>query len=65
MDQLNTFPTTGEVARQHELSEGQLNSILRRIQAIKPPIIGGRRRWRPEDVRSLEDYLARVRGLNQ
>jgi hypothetical protein len=59
--------TTGGVARRLSLelgillAEGQLQGILRRRPEIAPPLVRGRRRWRPEDVDTLRAYLARTR----
>lgn len=53
------LPQTGYVAQLFELSEGQLNGILRRRPEIKPPVARGRKRWRPEDIEALAEYLGR------
>lgn len=51
-------PTTGEVARRLGVSEARVQTVLRTTPAIRPPLVSGKRRWRPEDIRALEARLA-------
>lgn len=55
---LERLPTTGEVARSHGLAEGQLQALIRHRAELQPPLVRGRRRWRPEDVERLRAVLA-------
>lgn len=59
MHDLAKLPGTGDVARSLKppLTEAQVNAILRRRPEIRPPVVAGRRRWRPEDVAALEQHL--------
>lgn len=55
--------TTGEVAAFLDLSEVQVQAILRRRSHLRPPKDGsGRRAWRPEDIESLRAFLAERSG---
>lgn len=57
---LTQLPTTGEVARRLGVSEARVQTVLRTTPEIRPPLAGGKRRWRPEDVTALEARLAEL-----
>lgn len=50
---------TGEVAQAlshrlgRQVTEAQINALLRRHPSMSPPIVAGRRAWRERDVDSL------------
>lgn len=52
------LPTTGAVARRLGVSEARVQTVLRTTPTIRPPLVSGKRRWRPEDVAALEARLA-------
>lgn len=56
------WPTTGEVAEQLGISEARLQTVLRTTPGIRPPKVGGKRRWRPADVQALQERLAELEG---
>lgn len=61
-----TAPTstlaTGEVARQLGVTELRIQTVLRSTPGLRPELVGGKRRWRPEDVRALRERLAELSG---
>lgn len=59
---LSNLPTTGDVARRLELTEQRLQTVLRGTPGLRPPLVAGKRRWRPEDVAALERRLAELSG---
>ena len=61
-DDLKELPGTGEVARRLGVSEPRVQELLRSTPGLRPPLVGGKRRWRPADVRALEARLAELRG---
>lgn len=58
MDEL----TTGEVARRLGVTEQRIQTVLRSTPGLRPPLVSGKRRWRPEDVRALRERLAELSG---
>ena len=65
MENLESLPGTGAVGKQLNppLTEAQVNAILRRRGEIVPPVVRGRRRWRPEDVEALRRYVTNTSRL--
>jgi hypothetical protein len=51
------YLTTGAVARIVGVAETRLQAILRKRPELRPEIVGGRRRWTADDLRSLEELL--------
>lgn len=64
--QFTNLPTTGKVGRSLNppMTEAAINSLLRRCAEVAPPIVRGKRRWRPEDVAALVD-LIHARAQNE
>lgn len=58
---------TGEVADSIarelgiQLTEAQLNALLRRRPNLRPPLLAGRRAWRCADVERVLSFLAASR----
>lgn len=52
--------TTGEVAALLGVSEQRVQTVLRSTPDLRPPLVGGKRSWRPEDVKALRARLAEL-----
>lgn len=59
---------TGEVARQvttlmgEVVTERQIQTLLRRVTAVAPSLVAGRRAWRDADVAALIAVIGNERG---
>ena len=49
---------TGQVGALLGVSEQRVQTVLRSTPGLRPPVVAGKRRWRPEDVRALRERLA-------
>lgn len=54
--------TTGGVARLLGVTEQRVQTVLRRAPEVRPPLVGGKRQWRPEDVRAMRAALESTTG---
>lgn len=54
--------TTGEVAERLGVSEVRIQTVLRTTPALRPALVGGKRRWSPADVEQLRQRLAELEG---
>lgn len=54
--------TTGQVAERLGVSEIRVQTVLRSTPGLRPPLVGGKRRWREADVTALAARLAELAG---
>lgn len=49
--------TTGQVAKALGMSEPELNARIRGRADVTPPLVGGKRCWRAQDIAALRRLL--------